>query len=135
MIRYLLDTNAVGDLINCRHGIELRVDDARIRGNMIGTCEPVVAELYFGVENCLKREDNLKRLRRGLSGLKCWPLTRPASQEYGKLMTTLQQQGRQIAAMDGLIAAIALSLPRCIVVTCDSDLSRVPGLKVENWRT
>jgi tRNA(fMet)-specific endonuclease VapC len=33
-----------------------------------------------------------------------------------------------------MIAAIAFTLGDCIVVTCDSDLSAVPGLKIENWR-
>ena len=35
--------------------------------------------------------------------------------------------------MDMLVAATALTLTNCIVVTTDSDLSAVPGLKVENW--
>jgi len=35
--------------------------------------------------------------------------------------------------IDMMIAAIALSLGNCTVVTTDSDLSAVPGLSVENW--
>lgn len=35
--------------------------------------------------------------------------------------------------IDIQIAAIALSLGRCTVVSKDSDLSAVPGLDVENW--
>jgi tRNA(fMet)-specific endonuclease VapC len=31
------------------------------------------------------------------------------------------------------MAAIALALGSCTVVTTDSDLSAVPGLAVENW--
>jgi tRNA(fMet)-specific endonuclease VapC len=31
------------------------------------------------------------------------------------------------------IAAIALTLGNCTVVSTDSDLSAVPGLTVENW--
>jgi hypothetical protein len=31
------------------------------------------------------------------------------------------------------IAAIALSLGRCTVVTIDTDFAAVPGLSVENW--
>ena len=46
MTRYLLDTNAVGDLINHRHDVEVRAKEARLRGDVIGTCEVVVAELY-----------------------------------------------------------------------------------------
>jgi tRNA(fMet)-specific endonuclease VapC len=35
--------------------------------------------------------------------------------------------------IDMIVAATAQSLTDCIVVTTDSDLSAVPGLKVENW--
>ena len=36
-------------------------------------------------------------------------------------------------AVDIMIAAIALSLGDCTVVSTDSDLLAVPGLTVENW--
>jgi predicted nucleic acid-binding protein len=32
-----------------------------------------------------------------------------------------------------MIAAIALTLPDCSVVTSDTDFSAIEGLKVENW--
>ena len=35
--------------------------------------------------------------------------------------------------VDMMLAAIAISLGDCIVVTSDSDLLAVPGLTVENW--
>jgi tRNA(fMet)-specific endonuclease VapC len=35
--------------------------------------------------------------------------------------------------IDMQIAAIAFSLGNCTVVSTDSDLADVPGLKVENW--
>jgi tRNA(fMet)-specific endonuclease VapC len=31
------------------------------------------------------------------------------------------------------IAAVALALGNCTVITTDTDLSAVPGLSVENW--
>jgi tRNA(fMet)-specific endonuclease VapC len=37
--------------------------------------------------------------------------------------------------VDMQLAAIALSLGNCTVVTTDSDLAAVPGLSVENWAT
>ena len=36
-------------------------------------------------------------------------------------------------AIDLQIAAIALSLGDCTVVSTDTDLSAVPGLSVESW--
>src|SRR5688500_18683374 len=110
MSRYLLDTNAVGDFLNHRHGIPARVQEARMRGNVIGTCEPVVAELYFGIENSSSRDDNLARLKRGLRRIKCWPLTRSASAEYGRLALALKRKARVIGQIDILIASIAISL-------------------------
>jgi tRNA(fMet)-specific endonuclease VapC len=135
MMRYLLDTNAVGDWINKRFGVDTRANEARQRGAIIGTCEIVVAELYFGLEKSTSRDTNIDRLERALSGLKCWPLTREASQEFGRLMAHLSRVGLTIGRMDVLIAAIARTLPDCVVVTNDGDLSRVPGLVIEDWRT
>jgi tRNA(fMet)-specific endonuclease VapC len=134
MKRYLLDTNAVGDFINHRSGVPERVHEARGRGAVIGTCEPVVAEFFFGVENSATRDENLKRLRHGLSRLRCWPLDRRASEEYGRLAAALKRAGRLIGQIDLLIAAVALTVGDCTVVTSDTDLLAVPGLSVENWR-
>jgi tRNA(fMet)-specific endonuclease VapC len=45
--RYLLDTNMVGHFIDHRRGVDERARDARARGTVIGTCMPVVAELFY----------------------------------------------------------------------------------------
>lgn len=134
MRRYLLDTNAVGDWINRRHAVHLRARQARQRGAMLGTCEPVVAELFFGVENSFTRDENRVLLRQSLAGLKCWPLSRAASEEFGRLMAELKQAGRTIGPFDVLIAAIAITLGSCTVVSNDTDMKSIPRLTVENWR-
>jgi tRNA(fMet)-specific endonuclease VapC len=134
MTRYLLDTNAMGDFLNHRYDVPARAQAARKRGVVIGTCEPVVAELYFGVENSETRKENLARLERGLRRIKCWPLTRQASAEYGRLALALKRTGRVVGQIDILIAAIAISLGDCTVVSSDKDMVVIPGLLVENWR-
>jgi tRNA(fMet)-specific endonuclease VapC len=135
MNRCILDTNAVGDFINHRFGVPQRVREARARGVIIGTCEPVVAELYFGAENSESRDENLRRLKQGLLRLRCWPLDRRASEEFGKLACILRRAGRVVGPMDMLIASIALTLGDCVVISTDADLRAIPGLTVENWRT
>jgi tRNA(fMet)-specific endonuclease VapC len=35
--------------------------------------------------------------------------------------------------IDIMVAAIALSLGNCTVVSKDTDLAAIPGLTVENW--
>jgi hypothetical protein len=47
----------------------------------------------------------------------------------------LRRMSRPIGQNDMMIAAIAMTLGSCIVVTMDSDLSAVPGLVIENWPT
>jgi tRNA(fMet)-specific endonuclease VapC len=115
--RYLLDTNAMGDLMNRRYDLHLRAAESRRRGAVIGTCDPVVAELFGGIENSASRDDNLVVLRRTLAGLKCWPLDRRASEEFGRLFVVLKRAGRPIGPIDMLVAAIALSPGNCTVVT------------------
>ncbi len=76
MTRYLLDTNAMGDFIDHRKGVEARVRDARMGGAIIGTCLPVAAELFFGAEFSTSRDINRPRVVRALSRIKCWPFDR-----------------------------------------------------------
>ena len=79
------------------------------------------------------RHRNLQRLTHGLSALVIWPYDVAAAEEFGRLFALLRRRGRNIQQIDIQIAAIALSLGRCTVVTKDSDFSAVPGLDVENW--
>ncbi len=45
----------------------------------------------------------------------------------------LRDGGRVMQQVDLQIAPIALTLGQCTVVSEDSDLTFVPGLRVENW--
>lgn len=122
LTRYLLDTGAMGDLINHRRN-----------GARIGTCMPVVGELFFGIEASATRDKNLPRLIRALSRTVCWPFDRDAAEEYGRLAAELRRIGRPMQQIDIQIGAIARVLPRCIVVSNDSDLMAIPAISVENW--
>ncbi|MBW3601029.1 MAG: type II toxin-antitoxin system VapC family toxin, partial [Planctomycetes bacterium] len=80
-------------------------------------------------------EENVIRLRRALRRLTCWPLDRRASATYGQLAAELKRRGRPMQVVDVMLAAIAISLGDCTVITTDSDLSHVPGLTVVNWES
>jgi len=45
----------------------------------------------------------------------------------------LKRRGRPMQQVDMMLAAIALTLGNCIVVSGDGDFTAVPGLTVENW--
>jgi tRNA(fMet)-specific endonuclease VapC len=77
----------------------------------------------------------MRALKSALTSLKLWPLDVRAAFEYGRLYAALARLGRPIGVVDMMIAAVALTLGDCTVVTADSDFRAVPGLSVENWRS
>jgi len=135
MRRYLLDTGIASDFIHRRHGVEFRVGDAVLRGDTVGICVPILCELWAGVEVSASRDRNIDRMKHGLSRLRIWPFEVKAGEIYGRLYGELRRKGRAMQVVDLQIAAIALCLGNCTVVSKDSDLSAVPGLSVENWVT
>ena len=125
----------MGDLINRRKGVHERARAARLGGARLGTCMPAIGELFFGIELSQTRDENRARVIRAIAGLSSWPYTREAAEEYGRLSAQLRRAGRTMQQVDMQVAAIALTLSQCTVVSEDSDLLAVPGLNVENWAT
>jgi tRNA(fMet)-specific endonuclease VapC len=133
MKRFLLDTGIAGWYINRRRGVFERAEREAAAGNHVGICTPVLCELAHGVEYSSSSRLNLQRLRLALATWTVWPLTDAAAFEYGRLAAELQRRGRAMQQIDVQIAAVALTLGRCTVVSADTDLLAVPGLAVENW--
>jgi tRNA(fMet)-specific endonuclease VapC len=131
--RFLLDTGIAADYLNKRHGVFDRARAERARGNPVGIAVPVLAELAYGIEKSATRDANLKLLRAALPTLRLWPFDQDAAFEYGRLYAELLRTGRPMQVIDIMIAAVALTLGNCTVVSKDGDLSAVPGLSVENW--
>ncbi len=132
MRRFLLDSNAISALIDRRESLATRSRDARRRGDRIGTCEPVVAELFYGLALSSSRDENRLRLGRALSQITTCPFDRRAAMAYG-VAADLRRRGRPMQAIDIMLAAVAMTIDDCVVITTDSDLSAVPGLPVANW--
>ena len=131
--RYLLDTGPTFDFLFRRLGVELRVEEARRRGAKVGICVPVLGEVVAGLEASDSRNASWDIVRRKLGKLVCWPFEKAAAYEYGRVFADLKRRGRIMQQVDMQIAAIALTLGNCTVVSKDSDLAAVPGLVVENW--
>ena len=135
MSRYLFDTGIASDYINHRKGVFERAREAVARGHQIGIGTPGLGELCDGVEASATRERNRHSLQRAVSTWTLWPFDHVAAEVYGRIAATLRRIGRPMQSIDIQIAAIALCLGNCTVVSKDGDLTAVPGLPVENWAT
>jgi tRNA(fMet)-specific endonuclease VapC len=131
--RYLLDTGPAFDFLFRRKGVDARVEEVRRTGAKIGICMPGLAEIVGGLEASGSREVSWEIARRRLGKLVCWPFEKAAAYEYGRVFADLKRRGRIIQQIDMMIAAVALTLGDCTVVSVDTDLSAVDGLVVENW--
>lgn len=133
MRRFLLDTGIAGHFINNRQGIRDRVKAETARGNMVGICLPVLAELDFGAQYSQDPDASSKRIQRALPLLRVWPMTCESAAHFGHVSAEMKRLGCMIGQIDRLIAGIAFSLPDCTVVSADTDMWKVPGLSVVNW--
>ena len=102
-------------------------------GRRLGIGAPVLGEFLAGVLASDTRERNLPIVRRNLVQLTVWPFGEEAARKYGEMWAALRALGRPMQVPDIQIAASALSLGDCIVVSKDGDLRSVPGLTVEDW--
>ena len=129
--RYLLDTNAVSELVRNPGGaVTQRIFE--IGSEQVCTSIIVAAELRYGA---IRRGSRrlLTQLEIVLEPLDVLPLEEPVDHIYGKLCTELERMGRPIGSNDMLIAAHVLAL-NCILVTANErEFSRISGLKIENW--
>src|SRR5687768_15945861 len=107
MMRYVLDSNAVNAFVNRHEPHAARVRAARVSGARVGTCEPVVAEVYFGLQLSTSRDVNMLRFEQGLRLLWCWPFDRRAAREYGRVAAELRRIGRPMQVIDMMLAAVA----------------------------
>ena len=133
MRRFLLDTGAAADYVFRRRGVFQKASEAVALGHRIGICVPVLGELWSGVYGSDSRDRNEKRLLQQLSDFILWPYTEEAAREFGRLFIDLRRAGRPMPQIDIQIAAIALTLGHCTVITKDSDFAAVPGLNHEDW--
>ena len=52
---------------------------------------------------------------------------------YGRIKATLEQRGIRIEDFDAAIAAHALAVDATLVTSDIAHMTRVPGLRVEDW--
>jgi tRNA(fMet)-specific endonuclease VapC len=133
-VTYVLDTNAVSALIKGNVGVIERLAATEPAG--VTVPQPVLAEIAFGIERLprSKRRTALQARFDLISAeLSRAEWTDGVSQTYGRVKATLERRGKRIEDFDAAIAAHALALGATLVTANLGHLTRVPGLRVEDW--
>jgi tRNA(fMet)-specific endonuclease VapC len=131
---YVLDTNAVSALMKGSGAVVERL--ATVEPANVTIPQPVLAEIAYGIQ----RLPDSKR-RKALQGrfeLICSELARAewtdaVSQTYGRIKANLERRGTKIEDFDAAVAAHALAVQATLVTANLDHMTRVPGLRTEDW--
>lgn len=96
----------------------------------------MLAEIAFGIER-LPRSKRRTALQARFD-LLCAALPRAdwtdaVSQTYGRIKATLERRGTRIEDFDAAIAAHALAHNATLVTANLDHMTRIPGLRLEDW--
>jgi tRNA(fMet)-specific endonuclease VapC len=131
VLRYLLDTNILSDLLRNPGGRAARrvavVGEAAVCTSIVVACELRYGAAKRGSQPLLARVESL------LHSLEVLPLDRQADRHYAEIRCHLERLGQPIGPNDLLIAAHALALDLTLVTENVEEFARVQGLPLENW--
>ena len=131
---YVLDTNAVSALMKGSPAVVERL--AATGPAAVAIPQPVLAEIAFGLER-LPRSKRRAALQARFD-LLCLEIPRAewtdaVSQTYGRVRAALERRGTRLEDFDVAIAAHALAVDATLVTANLDHMTRVPGLRVEDW--
>ena len=133
MVRYLLDTNILSDLLKNPAGRVARriavVGEAAVCTSIVVACELRYGAAKKGSARLSERIEVL------LGSLEVFPLEKGTDYPYAGIRSHLDRIGEPIGPNDLLIAAHALALDLTLVTDNVDEFARVPGLSLENWLT
>ena len=90
---WLLDSVTIIYALNGQGRCRQRLNSAPTRGR-VATSILAVAEVFYGVENSSRREENLQRVQRELELFDIYPVTTQTAQIYAKIRTETERAGR-----------------------------------------
>jgi tRNA(fMet)-specific endonuclease VapC len=135
MIGYLLDTNALSELMRERPNVALE-KRLRQRRQSCAIPSPVIDELQFGVSR-IANDERRSMYQLWLEALirefPIVPFDALCAQWHGRERARLWRAGMPPALYDGLIASIAVVNELTLVTHNTADFSRFAGIALEDW--
>ena len=133
-MKYILDTNAFSALMQGRAEAIDRL--AAIAREDVSVPQPVLAEIAYGIERLpqsRRRAALQARFDLLRSQLVRCPWTDEVSEAFGRIKAALEKRGQRIEDFDAAIAAHAAAHGATLVTANVRQMTRVPGLLIEDW--
>ncbi len=131
-MKYYLDTNiCIYFLKGLNEKIKIRLLEKH--PDEIKISAIVQAELLYGAEKSIKKEDNLKNIKNFIFPFEIVAFGENESNSYSKIRAELEKEGRVIGPNDLLIAATVLENDGILITNNVKEFERVKNLRIENW--
>ena len=131
---HVLDTNAVSALMR---GDQRAIERLRqLDRSDVAVPQPVLAEIAYGIARLPRSRRRAELERRAdliRSEIPRADWTDAVSAAFGTVKATLERSGKRIEDFDAAIAAHALAVGATLVTANVGQVTRVPGLAVEDW--
>ena len=131
---YLLDTNALSEPVKIHPHVAFMAKLRDVPPGRLWTSTICVMELRYG---CARRRDQTlwERIRRELLvHIEVLPFGQNEAMLAGDVLAVLQAAGRPVGVEDVQIAATALAGNLTIVTANETHFTRIPNLRVTNWK-
>jgi tRNA(fMet)-specific endonuclease VapC len=129
----LLDTNILIYYLKGDPAIVARIHNAS-RGEL-AIPAIVVYELEYGTLRANLATRRRRELEAGLVHIQHVPFDSAAAMAAARIRVELEKQGATIGPLDILIAGTAVSRGATLVTNNSAEFSRVPGLRVLDWKS
>jgi tRNA(fMet)-specific endonuclease VapC len=129
----LLDTNVIVHYLKGDPAIVARIHKAS-RGEL-AIPAIVVYELEYGTLRSKLPARRRRELEAGLAHIQHVPFDSVAAMAAASIRIELEKEGSTIGPLDILIAGTAVSRGAVLVTNNATEFSRVPGLRVLDWRS
>ncbi|NWF68257.1 MAG: type II toxin-antitoxin system VapC family toxin [Chloroflexi bacterium] len=131
-MKYLLDSNVcIRYLKGQSEKIRQMIHD--IADDEIALCSVVKGELFYGAARSNQPEKSRAVQDEFVAHYRSLPFDDAAAEHYAQIRAKLYSKGTPISPNDLLIAAIGLANNLTLVTHNVVELSRVDGLKIEDW--
>jgi tRNA(fMet)-specific endonuclease VapC len=129
-VRYVLDTDAVVDVLRARHRVAARL--AETSPDDVGITTMTLAELMYGSLCASNPAQSELAVRRFVEVVRVLPFGRSAASAHARMRFAMRQA--TIGPNDLVIAATAHAAGATVITANLREFARIPELSVESWR-